>query len=121
METPRSPTSAFPDAATLAAAEPGTSATLGIVRQRVKALQALAQAVAEGRLALPGGARCATLDARALPGIGEWTAQLIAMRALAWPDAWPTTDIGVLNALGTRDAKPRGRKPRPGGPGAPMP
>ena len=48
----------------------------------------------------------ATLDAlRALPGIGEWTVQLIAMRALAWPDAFPATDIGVMNALGTRDAK----------------
>jgi AraC family transcriptional regulator of adaptative response / DNA-3-methyladenine glycosylase II len=29
--------------------------------------------------------------------------QLIAMRALAWPDAFPVTDIGLLNALGTRD------------------
>ncbi len=48
----------------------------------------------------------ATQDAlRALPGIGEWTVQLISMRALAWPDAFPATDIGVLNALGTRDAK----------------
>ena len=46
-----------------------------------------------------------TLDAlRALPGVGEWTAQVIAMRALAWPDAWPSTDIGLMNALGTRDA-----------------
>jgi AraC family transcriptional regulator, regulatory protein of adaptative response / DNA-3-methyladenine glycosylase II len=27
------------------------------------------------------------------------------MRALAWPDAFPATDIGVMNALGTRDAK----------------
>jgi AraC family transcriptional regulator of adaptative response / DNA-3-methyladenine glycosylase II len=41
---------------------------------------------------------------RALPGIGEWTVQLIAMRALAWPDAFPATDIGVMNALHTRDA-----------------
>jgi AraC family transcriptional regulator of adaptative response / DNA-3-methyladenine glycosylase II len=31
--------------------------------------------------------------------------QLIAMRALAWPDAFPASDIGVMNALGTRDAK----------------
>ena len=42
---------------------------------------------------------------RALPGIGEWTVQLIAMRALAWPDAFPVTDVGLLNALGTRDLK----------------
>ena len=47
-----------------------------------------------------------TLDAlRALPGIGDWTAQVIAMRALAWPDAWPATDIGLMNALGSRDPK----------------
>ncbi|MFY9512521.1 MAG: adenosine deaminase, partial [Rubrivivax sp.] len=47
-----------------------------------------------------------TLDSlRALPGIGDWTAQVIAMRALAWPDAWPATDIGLMNALGVRDAK----------------
>ncbi len=75
------------------------------MRQRVKALQALAAAVAEGRLELHRGApleaTLATLTA--LPGIGEWSAQLIALRALAWPDAWPASDIGLLKALGTRD------------------
>jgi AraC family transcriptional regulator of adaptative response / DNA-3-methyladenine glycosylase II len=77
------------------------------VRQRVKALQALAGEVAGGRLALHRGAPLqATLDAlRALPGIGDWTAQVIAMRALAWPDAWPASDIGLMNALGSRDPK----------------
>ena len=33
------------------------------------------------------------------------TVQLIAMRVLAWPDAFPSSDIGLLNALGTRDRK----------------
>ena len=96
----------FPSAQALTAADPADIGTLGIVRQRVRALQSLAQAVAEGRLALHRGAPLqATLDAlRALPGIGDWTAQLIAMRALAWPDAFPASDIGVLNALGTRSA-----------------
>jgi AraC family transcriptional regulator of adaptative response / DNA-3-methyladenine glycosylase II len=48
----------------------------------------------------------ATQDAlRALPGIGDWSVQLISMRALAWPDAFPASDIGVLNALGHRDAQ----------------
>jgi hypothetical protein len=71
----------------------------------VHALQALAAEVATGRLALHAGAPLEpTLVAlRALPGIGDWTAQLIAMRALAWPDAFPATDIGILNALGTRE------------------
>jgi len=97
----------FPDAATLAAADADVIGKLGIVRQRVRALQSLATEVAEGRIELHRGAALGpTLDAlRALPGIGEWTAQVIAMRALAWPDAWPTTDIGLMNALGTRDAR----------------
>jgi AraC family transcriptional regulator of adaptative response / DNA-3-methyladenine glycosylase II len=95
----------FPSAATIAAARAEDIGTLGIVRQRVKALQALAQALVEGRLRLEPGASVddtlATLVA--LPGIGDWTAQVIAMRALAWPDAWPVADIGLMNALGTRD------------------
>jgi AraC family transcriptional regulator of adaptative response / DNA-3-methyladenine glycosylase II len=97
----------FPSAAALAAADPAAIGTLGIVRQRVRALQALATEVAEGRLLLlPEAPLEPTLEAlRALPGIGEWTAQLVAMRALAWPDAWPGTDIGLMNALGSRDAK----------------
>jgi AraC family transcriptional regulator of adaptative response / DNA-3-methyladenine glycosylase II len=96
---------AFPSAAAIAAADPDAIGQLGIVRQRTRALQALALQVHEGRLQLHCGAPlAATLEAlHALPGIGEWSAQLIAMRALAWPDAFPASDIGVLNALGTRD------------------
>ena len=95
----------FPTAADVAAADPERIGRLGIVRQRVAALQALAREVAEGRIDLqPSAALTPTLDAlRALPGIGEWTLQLIAMRVLAWPDAFAATDIGVLNALGSRD------------------
>ena len=95
----------FPSAATLAAASAEDIGTLGIVRQRVKALQALAQALVEGRLRLEHGASVDDTRATlvALPGIGDWTAQVIAMRALAWPDAWPVADIGLMNALGTRD------------------
>ncbi len=102
----------FPSARTIADASAESIGTLGIVRQRVAALQALAAEVAAGRIELHRSAPLqATLDAlRALPGIGDWSAQLIAMRALAWPDAWPATDIGVLNALrehtgGERNAK----------------
>jgi AraC family transcriptional regulator of adaptative response / DNA-3-methyladenine glycosylase II len=97
----------FPDAATIAEASAESIGTLGIVRQRVGAIQALARAVASGEIALDRHAPLEpTLDAlRALPGIGEWTTQVIAMRALAWPDAWPATDIGLYNALGTRNPK----------------
>jgi AraC family transcriptional regulator of adaptative response / DNA-3-methyladenine glycosylase II len=40
-----------------------------------------------------------------LPGIGQWTAHYIAMRALRWPDAFPKGDIVVLNSLGGVTAK----------------
>ncbi len=95
----------FPTATEIAEAPAERIGRLGIVRQRVAALQGLARAVAEGRIELhPVAPLEATLQAlRALPGIGEWTVQLIAMRVLAWPDAFAASDIGVLNALGTRD------------------
>ncbi len=103
-------THTFPSARALAEADPEVVGKLGIVRQRVKALQALAAAV-QGDIALHRGAPVEpTLDAlRALPGVGDWTAQVIALRALAWPDAWPASDIGLMNALGLakdqRDAR----------------
>ena len=46
---------------------------------------------------------------RALPGIGEWTAQYIAMRALREPDAFPAADIGLLRAMAGAD----GTRPTP--------
>ncbi len=97
----------FPTARALAEAAADDIGTLGIVRQRVRAIQALAAAVDAGAIELHRGAPLApTMDAlRALPGVGEWTAQLIALRALSWPDAFPSTDIGLLNALHTRDVR----------------
>ncbi|MFN9504090.1 MAG: Ada metal-binding domain-containing protein [Rubrivivax sp.] len=97
----------FPDAARIAQASPESIGRLGIVRQRVGALQALASAVCDGSVVLePTAPLLPTLERlRALPGIGEWTAQLVALRVLHWPDAFPTTDIGLLNAMGTRDVR----------------
>ena len=80
---------------------------MGITKGRARSLLALARAVAEGGLSLsPSADVDETLERlRALPGVGEWTAQYIAMRALAWPDAFPHTDLGVMKALGETDAK----------------
>ena len=51
----------------------------------------------------PGAPVEATLEAlKALPGIGDWTAQYIAMRALRWPDAFPAADYGVMKALAVK-------------------
>jgi len=93
----------FPSAATVADASIDAIASLGIVSARAQAIRALARAVCDGSLTLePTADVPAQLDRlRALPGIGEWTAQYLAMRALGWPDAFPHTDYGVRKALGT--------------------
>lgn len=80
---------------------------LGIVKQRQQAILALARAVVSGELALHPGAQLQTTLAAlmALPGIGDWTAQYIAMRALRWPDAFPAGDVTLQKAMGVRHAK----------------
>jgi len=107
LETPFAAlTTVFPAAARVAEAPPGRIARLGMPGARARTILALARAVADGGLVLmPNADVDATLERlRALPGVGEWTAQYIAMRALAWPDAFPHTDLGVMKALGTRNA-----------------
>lgn len=97
----------FPDAATLAAASADALGQLGIVKQRQAAIRAIANAVLEQRLQLHAGADVwATIDTlKALPGIGDWTAQYIAMRALRWPDAFPAGDVALHKALGLQDSR----------------
>jgi AraC family transcriptional regulator of adaptative response / DNA-3-methyladenine glycosylase II len=97
----------FPTPAAIAAASGDALGQLGIVRQRQAALSALAREVQAGRLALHAGADVpATLAAlQALPGIGDWTAQYIAMRALRWPDAFPAGDVALQKALRVSSAR----------------
>ena len=91
----------FPTPATLAAASGDELGQLGLVRQRQAAIHALAQAVPSGHISLHAGADvAATMDAlKALPGIGAWTADYIALRALRWPDAFPAGDVALQKAL----------------------
>ena len=96
----------FPTPQALAQATGDALGQMGIVRQRQRAIQSLAQAVIHGDVVLqPGVDIPATLTAlQALPGIGPWTAQYIAMRALRWPDAFVAGDVALQNALGVRGA-----------------
>jgi AraC family transcriptional regulator of adaptative response / DNA-3-methyladenine glycosylase II len=95
----------FPTPERIAALDVPDIASLGVIRTRASAILAIARAVADGTLTLsPATDVAAQMDAlRALPGIGDWTAQYIAMRALAWPDAFPHGDLGVRKALGTNN------------------
>ena len=97
----------FPTPAAIAEASGDALGQLGIVRQRQAALLALARETLAGRLPLHAGADVpSTLAAlQALPGIGDWTAQYIAMRALRWPDAFPSGDVALQKALGVGSAK----------------
>ncbi|MET0382879.1 MAG: Ada metal-binding domain-containing protein [Burkholderiaceae bacterium] len=96
----------FPDAATVAAAAPESIGELGIARQRVDALQALARAAAGGLPLHRGAPLAPTLAALLeLPGIGAWSAELMALRVLGATDAFPATDIGLLKALGLARAR----------------
>lgn len=80
---------------------------LGILRSRARTILELAKTLAKGTIMLtPGIDVAAAIEKlQSIPGIGAWTAQYIAMRALAWPDAFPHTDLGVMKALGERNPK----------------
>jgi AraC family transcriptional regulator, regulatory protein of adaptative response / DNA-3-methyladenine glycosylase II len=79
---------------------------LGLTAARTAALRGFARAVARGELDLASGGSLDERVARltALPGIGEWTAHYVAMRALGDPDAFPAGDLGLRRALG-RDGR----------------
>ena len=97
----------FPAPAVLAQAGGDALGQLGIVKQRQAAIVAIAQAVANQGLQLHGGAdvHATIAQLQTLPGIGDWTAQYIAMRALRWPDAFPSGDVALHKALGVQGEK----------------
>jgi AraC family transcriptional regulator of adaptative response / DNA-3-methyladenine glycosylase II len=101
-------THVFPSAQRLAAED---LSTLPMPRTRSAALSSLAAAVsADPQIFGPKrGLDEAIGQLKALSGIGEWTAQYIAMRELREPDAFPAADIGLMRAL----AGPDGRRPTP--------
>ncbi|MBV9748753.1 MAG: helix-turn-helix domain-containing protein [Acetobacteraceae bacterium] len=83
--------------------------TLGMPAARAETLSCLARAAsADPHLFSPSQTlEAAVARLRGLRGIGEWTAQYIAMRALREPDAFPAADIGLIRAL----ARPGGTRP----------
>jgi AraC family transcriptional regulator of adaptative response / DNA-3-methyladenine glycosylase II len=108
IETPQaSLRTLFPTPARISQLSYSEIAAHGILAARAKSIIALAQAIVAGRLLLEPGANVeATVDTlRQIPGVGVWTAQYIAMRALSWPDAFPHTDYGVLKAMGEVDPR----------------
>ncbi len=102
IETPHPQlTHTAPAAERIAAQSLAQIAALGLPRSRANAVLALARAVTQQGLKLEPetGGEETLARLKALPGIGDWTAQYVAMRALHDADAFPATDLGVLRAL----------------------
>jgi 3-methyladenine DNA glycosylase/8-oxoguanine DNA glycosylase len=73
---------------------------------RSRALRALAAAVAGGlQLDPPLDVAATRAELLALPGIGPWTVEYIAMRALRDPDAWPGSDLWLRRAATPAEAE----------------
>jgi AraC family transcriptional regulator of adaptative response / DNA-3-methyladenine glycosylase II len=98
-------THVFPEPAALAEVD---LAQVGLPQARQRTLRELAARLASGRLTLDGGADRATVarELLSIPGVGEWTASYVALRALGDPDAFPAGDLGLrrgARALGLGD------------------
>jgi AraC family transcriptional regulator of adaptative response / DNA-3-methyladenine glycosylase II len=92
----------FPDAGTIAEAD---LTAMGLTRQRAATLRAVARAICDGSVSFRAEQ---TLDHfiaswTQLPGIGAWTANYIAMRALSEPDAFPAADLVLRQAMAAGD------------------
>jgi AraC family transcriptional regulator of adaptative response / DNA-3-methyladenine glycosylase II len=77
---------------------------IGLVNTRAEAIRRVAQAVCNGSLRFdnaqdPEDFRQSLTSIR---GVGDWTAQYVAMRALKYPDAFPASDLGLLKAIGVK-------------------
>src|SRR6202041_3375113 len=99
----------FPPPEVLAGAK---LSNVGLTGARAETIRALARAVCAGKINFEGVVDCDTFLRRLyeIPGIGKWTAQYVAMRALGEPDAFPSSDLGLLRALSlnsTRDLERR--------------
>jgi AraC family transcriptional regulator of adaptative response / DNA-3-methyladenine glycosylase II len=95
----------FPSARVLAAVDPEQ---LPMPRARARALVGMCEALAGGSVALDRSADRGEVRARllALPGVGPWTADYVALRALGDPDVFLPTDVGVRRALTARGWDP---------------
>ncbi|HEY1312543.1 MAG TPA: AlkA N-terminal domain-containing protein [Steroidobacteraceae bacterium] len=91
----------------IAAATVDEIAALGIIGTRARSMTLLAAAVRERKIALTYAPNVEEqIEAlMSLPGIGPWTAQYIAMRALHWPDAFPSGDLMLLRAANATETK----------------
>lgn len=97
----------FPTAAEVGAAGIDAIAKIGLPGKRAAAIHNFARLVDAGEVVLDAACELDVFVAQLveLPGIGPWTANYLAMRALHVPDAFPAGDLGVQKALGLPGAR----------------
>ena len=97
----------FPSAQTVAELTVEDLVTIGIIKTRANTILGLARAVASGEISLEHAIdpEAQIQKLKDLPGIGDWTAHYIAMRAFSWPDAFPYSDLGIRKALKVENDK----------------
>ncbi|WP_213941142.1 AlkA N-terminal domain-containing protein [Pseudomonas sp. dw_612] len=96
-------THVFPQAGVLAAAD---LAALGMPKSRGRTLSGVAQALLDDPLLFEPGREGCVARLLALHGIGDWTAQYIALRQLRELDGFPNGDVGLINALAALEGGP---------------
>ena len=107
-------TTLFPDSVALATASVADLCSLGLTTRRAQTIKSFATTVEEGKVILDPGADPERVRASllAIPGIGDWTVEYILMRSIAWPDAFPARDLGLIKASGLTAAELRARSER---------
>ena len=80
---------------------------IGVIAKRAKTIMAMAKVFANNTIEIEScvNPEDSIKQLMELPGIGMWTAQYIAMRAMGWMDAFPDTDLGVKKVLAPRTQK----------------
>ena len=94
----------FPTPEVLASAD---LSSVGLTKARAETIRTLARAVCDGRIRFEGIVETDDFLARLceISGIGTWTAQYVAMRALGEPDAFPAGDLGLLHTLNLTNSR----------------
>jgi AraC family transcriptional regulator of adaptative response / DNA-3-methyladenine glycosylase II len=112
FDGPKGLTHLFPSQETLASAR---LTSVGLTSARAETIRGLARAVRSGKIKFEGVVHADEFLRRLceIPGIGAWTAQYVAMRALGEPNAFPSSDLGLLRALSLASVREVERRAEP--------
>jgi 3-methyladenine DNA glycosylase/8-oxoguanine DNA glycosylase len=95
----------------------GDLRAVGLTTRRAETVQRLSSLVADGKVRLEPGADPDQVreSLLAVPGIGDWTAEYLLLRAVGWPDAFPSGDLALVKAAGlsAKDLRARSEQWRP--------